>query len=183
MRDIQLNPPFLRVEYCPNNDNWSNLDAYRLTYEELDDLDWWTEELENRTIERLRDRISRLIIREDQRVILGGACILAKDVHVEKIVGARILFADRGSLVDVARNCSIVNAGYGRFRSAQVSQIIRGNNAQFTEVIECRVDIANKAKFGWLRNSCVTNMSDSTAHFVDTTTIEHCGRCMISDAY
>lgn len=183
LRDTQLNPPFLRVEYCPNNDNWSNLDDYRLTYDELYDLDWWTEDLENRTIERLRDRISRLIIREDQRVILGGACILAKDVHVEKIVNARILFADQGSLVDVSRNCSIVNAGYGRFGSVQVSQIIRGNNAQFREVVECHVDIANKAKFCWLRNSCVTNMSDSTADYVDTTTIEHCGRCEISDAY
>jgi hypothetical protein len=183
LRDTQLNPPFLRVEYCPNNDNWSNLDDYRLTYDELYDLDWWTEDLENRTIERLRDRISRLIIREDQRVILGGACILAKDVHVEKIVNARILFADQGSLVDVSRNCSIVNAGYGRFGSVQVSQIIRGNNAQFREVVECHVDIANKAKFGWLRNSHVTNMSDSTADYVDTTTIEHCSRCKINNAY
>lgn len=184
VNDSYLDPAFLRIEYSPDmyKGNWADINSYVLLHTAYEIPEWWTDELRDRTIERLRDRISRLIVHENRDVILGGACILAKDVHVERIVGSRILYADQGSLVAVARNCRIVKAGQGRFKSVTFSQIDRGNSASFGEVVNCHIDRADRATFDWIHSSSVTHGSDSKILDLSNSTINHCNSCTIDSA-
>ena len=86
------NGGFARVEYLPR-DRYDKLDKYEFVVDEITKPDWFTEEVKQRTIEILKARVSRMIVSDKKKILLGGCYVLTDGADVGKIKNSRILAA------------------------------------------------------------------------------------------
>ena len=84
------NDAFVRVEFLPPDGNYADANAYGLRVDEDVKPDWFNDALEQRIIESLRDRVRRMIVADERRMLLGGCWILAAGANVRRAVKARI---------------------------------------------------------------------------------------------
>ena len=81
---------FIRVEYT-NDDDVFDLDTYYLHIDEEVVPSWFTEEMQERTIEKLKNLVKRQVrIDESIDILLGGGTYYLKDCRIGRIVNARI---------------------------------------------------------------------------------------------
>jgi len=85
---------------------------------------WYSEEMEARTRESLRDRVRRMVITEDREIILGGCWLVAPGVTIERAVGCRIP-------VCAGKLLSVSNTGIGKmWDSSQVQEMLGSSQVQ-----------------------------------------------------
>ena len=66
-------------------------DTYVLRVDQSRRPTWFSEDMEQRTAEDLLARINRMVIREDKKILLGGAWLIPPDVTVERAVRSRVV--------------------------------------------------------------------------------------------
>ena len=81
---------FVRVELTPDGNDFANVDDYTFRVDQQDTPDWWTEDLAASVEESLRDRVRRMIIAEDRKIVLGGCWIVVDGATVQKSMNATI---------------------------------------------------------------------------------------------
>jgi len=81
---------FVRVEFIPVDQNFVDVSSYKLVVDEPGRPDWFESALEERIIESLRDRVRRMIVEDERRLLLGGCWILGPHAVVRVVVNARI---------------------------------------------------------------------------------------------
>ena len=74
---------FVRVEFCPT-ERYDNLEKYVFKVDQLDVPEWFGE-VEESVKERMTEIIRSMIVKEDQKIIIGRSVILSGDVKINKI--------------------------------------------------------------------------------------------------
>jgi hypothetical protein len=75
------NPPmrgFVRFEYVPKNNRFDDLDSYDLRIDERDPPEWCDYAFKAAIAAEMRSRVSRLIITDDRKIIIGAAILVGK---------------------------------------------------------------------------------------------------------
>jgi hypothetical protein len=102
------NGGFVRVEFFPRENNYADVSAYKLSVDQPDTPDWWTDEMAKRTETFLREVVKRMIVRENKKCLVGGAYILAGNAQIERCVDANIVVMYDSSNVGKMRGSSKV---------------------------------------------------------------------------
>jgi hypothetical protein len=110
INDSQINcDKFVRVEFTPDNDvDFVNIEKYKLNVDESITPKWFENQREYVT-QRLKDFVSKKIIRENQKILTGGLYVICKNVIVDKIINAEIT-CNYGTVTD---NSGTVTYNYG----------------------------------------------------------------------
>ena len=67
---------FVRIEFVPANNQYTDVDKYVLKVDQKDTPDWWTTEVVERTTTKMKELIRRMIVTGDKTIIVGGQYIL-----------------------------------------------------------------------------------------------------------
>ena len=70
------NGGFVRVEFIPKENKYSNPKLYELKIDQDDTPEWWTDDLAKRSSDFLREIIKRMIIKTEKKCLVGGSYIL-----------------------------------------------------------------------------------------------------------
>ena len=70
------NGGFVRVEFVPEENKYSDPKSYQLKIDQNDIPEWWTEDIIKRTSDFLREVIKRMIIKTEKKCLVGGSYIL-----------------------------------------------------------------------------------------------------------
>jgi hypothetical protein len=87
---------FIRVEFSPKDiDGYKDISKYLLQVDQPETPEWWTEDLRNRTFERLKDIVQRELVTEDRQCLIGGPWIVV-GAKIHRISHARVLYIFSG---------------------------------------------------------------------------------------
>lgn len=81
---------FVRIEFIPVNEQFTDVSSYKLVLDEPDRPEWFDDALEERILESLRDRVRRMIVDDERTMLLGGCWILGPNAIVKMVLSARI---------------------------------------------------------------------------------------------
>ena len=101
---------FVRVELNPPEDlnNISDIKKWRFKVDQLDTPDWWSK-IKNNCEEKLRTKVSKMIlVNEKKNILLGGTWILI-DSCIKEIYNSRIIAMFDSSQIGTMRDSSKVN--------------------------------------------------------------------------
>jgi hypothetical protein len=136
---------FARCEYVPRNGNFSDLDTYEFILDEDRTPDWWTEEIQERTISRIRERIRGMIVSEDRKVIGPGVWILSGSPTIGKLLdGCIIQYAGSATIHD-AGSATIQYAGSATIHDAKSATIKNAGSATIHDAKSATIKNAGSA--------------------------------------
>ena len=95
---------FVRVEFLPGDD-LCDVNGYALTVDQRDTPEWWTGDMAARIAESLRDRVRRMIVTEERRILLGGCWIVGDGASVGRVVDSQLRVC--GGTIKVVRGGTI----------------------------------------------------------------------------
>jgi len=81
---------FVRVEFVPDENKYSDPKSYQLKIDQNDTPGWWTEIVAERTSDYLREVIKRMIIKSDKKCLVGGSYIL-DGANIGRCVNANVI--------------------------------------------------------------------------------------------
>ena len=117
INDSQVNcDKFVRVEFRPdNNSDLPDIEKYILKIDENSEPKWFEKHREYIT-EKLKDFVGKRIITKNQKILTGGLYIIAKNVTIDKVINANILY-NSGTVTynygTVTKNYGTVTDNYG----------------------------------------------------------------------
>ena len=109
---------FARCEYVPTLGKFSDLDSYKFRLDEDRTPDWWTEEIQERTISRIRSRIRGMIVSKDQQVLGPGVWILSGNPTIGKLLDGCIIITAESATIQNAGSATIQNSGSATIQNA-----------------------------------------------------------------
>ena len=93
---------FVRVAFVPpNHESFSDPATYTLRVDNDVRPEWFTEALERHVTVMLRDRISRMIVLNERKILLGGCWIAGKTARIAKLQGGKIVILAGGMVNEV----------------------------------------------------------------------------------
>lgn len=94
---------FARVEFSPPDmSKAAEVDTYKLRLDEERAPDWWSDDMAAAVAEKMRGIVSAMIVKEDDKYLLGGAWIVPKGLTVSV-----------GPMTRVVANLGTVSENYG----------------------------------------------------------------------
>ena len=154
---------FARCEYVPTLGKFSDLDSYKFRLDEDRTPDWWTEEIQERTISRIRSRIRGMIVSKDQQVLGPGVWILSGNPTIGKLLD--------GCIIITAESATIQNAGSATIRNAESATI---QNAVYATILN-----ADYAKIQYAVSATIRNAGSATIQNAEYATIRNAGSATI----
>ena len=101
---------FVRVELNPPEDlnNISDIKKWRFKVDQLDTPDWWSK-IKNNCEEKLRTKVSKMIlVNEKKNILLGGTWILVNS-NIQEVHNSRIISIHGTSVINTMRDSSKVD--------------------------------------------------------------------------
>jgi len=114
---------FARCEYVPTCGKFADLDSYKFRLDEDRTPDWWTEEIQERTISRIRSRIRGMIVSKDQQVLGPGVWILSGNPTIGELLDRCIIITAESATIRNAGSATIRNAGSATIQNAEYATI------------------------------------------------------------
>jgi len=165
---------FARLEFYPRkNGAWDNPDSYALHIDEEVRPHWFTGDMEISVTQRLRERVSRMIVRNDRRILLGGSWILSGSPVVDRCVNACIIHAGSATITR-AGSTTIIYAGSAR--------IIHAGSATIENAGSATIENAGSATIGHAGSAMIIRAGSATIGHAGSAMIEHAGSAIIRDA-
>ena len=115
---------FVKVEFTPpinaeNLPNYSDFANYDFRVDERGEP-YWFGEVRERAIEKLRDRVARMIVTESRPMLLGGCWIIGGHAQIARLNSGRVVsLSDRAKIGDVYGTAQIGNV-YGAAKIGDV---------------------------------------------------------------
>jgi hypothetical protein len=131
-RDEKL-AKFARVEFAPSNGRHDDVESYQLMIDEQSIPTWLTDEMQEVIKSRLRTMVSRMIIKDSRRLLLGGCWILSGEANIDQAKHARIIAMRESSQVGEMRESSRVgemreSSQVGAMRESSQVGAMRGSS-------------------------------------------------------
>ena len=98
---------FVRIEFIPEENKYSDYELYTLKVDQQDTPDWWNEDLIKRTTDHMREIIKRMIIKTNKKCLIGGSYII-DGAKIGRCVSSNIIVMLGSSNVGVMRGSSKV---------------------------------------------------------------------------
>jgi hypothetical protein len=154
---------FARCEYVPMGGKFSDLDSYKFRLDEDRTPDWWTEEIQERTISRIRSRIRGMIVSKDQRVLGPGVWILSGNPTIGKLLD--------GCIIITAESATIRNAGSATIQNAGSATIQDAGSATIQYAESATIQDAGSATIRNARSATIQNAGSATIQYAGSATI------------
>ena len=122
--DDQYVDRFVKVEFTPpinaeNLPNYSDFANYDFRVDERGEP-YWFGEVRERAIEKLRDRVARMIVTESRPMLLGGCWIIGGHAQIARLNSGRVVsLSDRAKIGNVSDRAKIGDV-YG---AAQIGNV------------------------------------------------------------
>ena len=149
---------FARCEYVPTWGKLSDLDSYKFRLDEDRTPDWWTEEIQERTISRIRSRIRGMIVSKDQQVLGPGVWILSGNPTIGKLLDGCIIITAESATIQNAGSATIRNAGSATIRNAGLATI---RNAKYATIQYAGSATIRNAESATIRNAGSSTIQDA----------------------
>ena len=81
---------FVRLELLPTGNDFGNVDEYTLKVDPADTPEWFTSEMRERVDSSLRERVRRMIVADDRKILLGGCWIVTDGAKIERSINATL---------------------------------------------------------------------------------------------
>ena len=169
---------FARVEFVPKDGKFDDLNSYIFKLDEFRTPDWWTEDIEKRTVVIMRSRIDRMIVREDKRILIGGNWILSENINIEKLVNCRIIYAGSAT-IQYAQSATIQNAGSARIHNAGSARIQDAGCATIQYAQSAMIQYAGFAMIEYAESATIHNAQSAMIRYARFATIEDAGYATI----
>ncbi len=98
--DREFARDWIRVEFCPEDDKFEDVDAYKLRVDEKTTRVWFDDDRRAEAENYLRDRIRDMIVKTDRKMLLGGCWIIGGETHVEMIKTSRVIRVGDSARID-----------------------------------------------------------------------------------
>ena len=98
---------FIRVEFIPQNNNYIDVDNYVFNVDENSIPEWFTDELRETTVYKLKLIINSMIIKED-RLIVCGEPIILHNCKIKKLKHSLVYSMSGSSVVESMSDSSVV---------------------------------------------------------------------------
>ena len=130
IKDTQINcDKFVRVEFTPDESkDLPNIEKYKLNVDEESCTEWF-EEYRDQITERLKEYVSKRIIKSDQKILTGGLYVVT-NCKIDKIISAQVIYMQSAQVNEMWGN-SQVNQMRG---NSQVN--VMWGNSQVNEMRE-----------------------------------------------
>ena len=112
------------IEFIPGED-WFNLDTYRFTFD-AERPTWADDEWLESATNKMRKIVERYIVHGDNPILVGGAYLFAGDSKVAKVVGGRVLAAQKVANLYGA-NLKGANLEWANLEGANLEVAYRGS--------------------------------------------------------
>jgi len=165
---------FARCEYVPEEGEFSDLDSYQFTLDENRTPDWWTEEIQERTISRIRERIRGMIISEDRKVLGPGFWILSGSPTIGRLLDGCIIQHAGSATIHYAESAMIQYAGSATIKNAGSATIQYAGSAT--------INYAGSAMIQYAGSAMIKNAGSATIQYAGSATIKYAGSAMIQYA-
>lgn len=124
---------FVRVEFIPDRTPeheglWTDVDRYCLHIDEAQIPVWFTDEMQETVAEKFRSIVRRMIVDQDQAVLIGRCVILRGPVRVGKILRCRVIHAGEARIDELVLS-EVEDAGAANVRRVSASVIRQANRA------------------------------------------------------
>jgi hypothetical protein len=120
----------VRVELVPGANGAADADGYNFCCNSPAPPYWWTEYECGRVEENLRERVRRMIVRDDRQMLLGGCCIICSEARVGCIKSARVVSICGNAKVRSIRGTSRVDS---ICENSQIDGIYSDSSVEFIE--------------------------------------------------
>ena len=157
---------FARCEYVPTCGKFSDLDSYKFRLDEDRTPDWWTEEIQERTISRIRSRIRGMIVSKDQQVLGPGVWILSGNPTIGKLLDGCIIITAESATIQNAGSATTRNAGSATIQYAGYATI---QNAEYATIQNAGL-------------ATIQNAESATIQSARSATIQYAGSATIRNA-
>jgi len=81
---------FVRLEFLPKDDDFADVAAYTLVVDQTNTPDWFDDAMKERVEQSLRDRVRRMIVADDRKILLGGCWIVVDGAKVRRTINATL---------------------------------------------------------------------------------------------
>ena len=103
--DTKLSGSFVRVEFVPKDNNFSDIDNYQLNVDESEIPDWY-ESVKEKAYRKLRLIVKNMIITGERNIIIGKAVIL-KDAKISKLKNALVYYMENSQVNEMWGNSQV----------------------------------------------------------------------------
>ena len=108
---------FARFEFVPKSvKDTGDVGTYKFSIDEDVCPAWFDEDMEANVVERLKDRISHMIITDSRKLLLGGCWIFAGEAKIRSVKNARIASMHDSSRIEYMHGSSRIDRMYGSSR-------------------------------------------------------------------
>ena len=123
IKDTQINcDKFVRVEFTPDESkDLPNIEKYKLNVDEESCTEWF-EEYRDQITERLKEYVSKRIIKSDQKILTGGLYVVT-NCKIDKIISAQVIYMQSAQVNQMWGNSQVNQMR----ENSQVNQM-RGNS-------------------------------------------------------
>jgi len=173
---------FARCEYVPRNGNFSDLDTYEFILDEDRTPDWWTEEIQERTISRIRERIRGMIISEDRKVLGPGFWILSGSPTIGRLLDGCIIQHAGSAIIHDAGSATINYAESATIKNAGSAMIKNAGSATIQYAGSATINYAGSAMIQYAGSAMIKNAGSATIQYAGSATIKYAGSAMIQYA-
>jgi len=96
LRDIDRLTNFVRADFMPDNiDDLVDVDKYRLIIHQEEEV-FWIDDIRQTIKKKCRYQISRMIVSDHRRILLGGCWIITAGANILRIINGRIVYMNGG---------------------------------------------------------------------------------------
>jgi hypothetical protein len=173
---------FARCEYVPMGGKFSDLDSYKFRLDEDRTPDWWTEEIQERTISRIRSRIRGMIVSKDQRVLGPGVWILSGNPTIGKLLDGCIIITAESATIQNAGSATIQDAGSATIQDAGSATIRNARSATIQNAESATIQDAEYATIQYAESATIRNAGYATIRNAGYATIRNAESATIRNA-
>ena len=121
---------FVRLEYVPVKGDYSDLGQYKLTIDEenVNKIDWLTDDLKEIWINKFVCTISKLIIEGNRYCLFDNVYILKDKAQIQKLINCKIVYAGSAT-IENAGSATIKYAGSATIKYAGSATIENAESA------------------------------------------------------
>ena len=107
IKDTQINcDKFVRVEFTPDESkDLPNIEKYKLNVDEESCTEWF-EEYRDQITERLKEYVSKRIIKSDQKILTGGLYVVT-NCKIDKIISAQVIYMQSAQVIQMWGNSQV----------------------------------------------------------------------------
>jgi hypothetical protein len=105
--------PICRVELTPKDSDFEKIDEYIFKLDETAAPAWFDDEMRNKTIERMKQILRGMVIKDNRAILTGGAFIVCGTAKVGRVITGAVIKSVGGSAtIDYVRDSAKIDSVY-----------------------------------------------------------------------